>query len=222
MATLLEIIFNPIIMLVLIAVILYVSMIMLVKTTGIPVFFRRMPIASRFFPVRIRVWEMRKNGYFPVDDAGRRFKHKNGKEIYQTLRYGDIMPPKISDINMAGSGNVVEFVMTEDGEFFPIVIDRVDETKFRYKPMTQEQKIFYRSQLDDSQIKYAKKQSFLDKLLPYLTLLIVGLIIVILIKITWDGMAATGTDISSGMQYLGEILQQVRGEIPALEQNFTY
>jgi len=114
----LSLLFDPVVIVILIFAIIYGILVFLVWTTGNPRGMRGWPLCKRFFPVKIRVWETRSNGFFPVDDRGRRFKQKSGKELYQTIKYGDIMPPKLSSINLAAFGNIIEFEMTEDGEFF--------------------------------------------------------------------------------------------------------
>jgi hypothetical protein len=195
-----------------------------IALTGQPGFARRLPICSHFFPVRIRVWEVRRNGFFPVDTRGRRFKSKDGKEIYQTIAYGDIIPPKLSAINMTASGNVLELVLTEDGEFHPLALNIDEITKsHEFKPQSMEQKAIWRIEWEDSRNKYAKRSGMWEKIAPYIAIVVVGFIIIILIKITFDGMAAFAGDLTKSSNILADALKYAGGAVgQSPGGNYTY
>jgi len=216
-----DIVFNPFLVGFVILIVCYVFLVLLVNMTGSPKFARRMPIAKRFFPVRIRVWEARKNGYFPIDTLGRRFKMKDGKELYQTIGYGDIIPPKLDSIYMAAKGNILEFVLSEDGEFHPITIQK-GNLGYEYAPQTQEQKAIWRIEWEDGRVKYQKEQSLWGKLVPYIPLILIIFAVFISLKIIMDGFTVYGAQLKDSSMMLADALKYAKVGIGPVTGNYSY
>ncbi len=219
---LIELIWNPYFWLVFLPFISYTVLLIAVKQFGKPMFARGLPMTRRFFPIKIRVWEVRANGYEPIDTRGRRVSRADGTEIFETVDYGDITPPKMISEFMTTSGSVMcEFVMTEDNEFFPLIIkkkilDDLDKSQYAYQPITQEQKLFYKYQLEDSQIKYLKKLSIWDKIVPYIGIILLGLAVAIILMVSLDRMNVFMTHLENI-----EKVYQAGQYIPPAVQNFT-
>lgn len=217
-----ELIWSPYFWLCVLPFVSYVVLLIAVKQFGKPMFARGLPMARRFFPTRIRVWEVRANGYEPVDTRGRRVSKADGTEIFETLDYGDITPPKMISEFMTSTGGIIcEFVMTEDNEFFPLIIKKkiledLDKTQYAYQPITQEQKLFYKYQLEDSQIKYMKKLSIWDKIVPYIGIILLGLAIAIILMVSLDRLNVFMTH----AEKIEQMYQAGQGIAPIV-QNFT-
>lgn len=222
----------------------YIILMLIVKATGKPVGLRGFPIISRFFKTKIRVLEVRSDGKFKkVETYGRRVELPDKTLIFETIKYGDIKPPALTMTNVAEGYDWVDFIMPAPGEFLPISVEPMKEEimkipvkddhgiaklypdgtpmmkeikMYKYRPWSQEQRMFYKNQYQVGMAKYKKSSDFLEKILPYVGILLMGIIIVILLAVLMQNIGTIADKLSTA--HLCSATQTVQ----QTAQNFTY
>jgi uncharacterized membrane protein YbaN (DUF454 family) len=238
-----DIFLNPFFLIPLIVVIMYLIVVALVFATGSPRFARNLPIAKRAYKVKVTVYEERATGKRKRITYGRRIQLSDMTQRLETILYGDIKNIPISLIVNYGSGDEIELVMSESGEFHPLTIIKLaDEhvkipdrdpisgqilknedgtikmrelTTYGKKPWSQDQRIFFKNAFQESLNKYNKNKSLIDKIAPYAGIMIMGIIIVIMIAVLLQNIGTIADKLSTAKLCTTQVVQQAA-------QNFTY
>lgn len=234
----LAIIINPFFWLIFAPFLVYLLLLVSVKSRGSPLFARKLPIASRFYPDEIQIWEVRANGWRLHKTWGRIITLIGKWMILETVDYENIMVPTLSSVFQGPGGrNVMIFISPEKGEYHPVTkieeikpyeevaIPKLDSSgqftkdaegnvitktvrRYIYKPLTQSQRIFWRAEYEESQKKYSEKMSFWDKLAPYAGIVLLGVFAVVLIAVLFQNVGAVA-------EQMAEIAKQYPAQTPA-------
>ena len=238
MSSLVSMMLNPFVLVPLIIIFMFLGIVIMVSLTGKPAFARKWPIANRIYNIAVRVHSARNNGYKKIDTAGRRIEKPDGTQIFETIKFKDMIPFELSKFGSGSGGDYIELVQEESGEFHPLVIEKREENEYvtiverdkdgkpllnedgtqktkqisiyRHRPITQTQRMFIARRVADAPIKYAKKQSILSMLLPYLGIILCGAFIVIIIGMYLQ----QGADYMKYAAEISKYLPQVDGIYP--------
>lgn len=118
---LLGLLINPLFWLIVGPVMMYIILLASVKGRGTPIFARKLPLASRFYPIEVPILEIRAGGWKWTKTWGRIVALTGKWHILETLDRGNLMVPPKRAIISGGGHDVIPFVSPEEEEYHPII-----------------------------------------------------------------------------------------------------
>ncbi len=206
----LDFIINPLFLTLVALLIVFLIAVVWCRKTGSPQFMRGWIGVRGAFPVVVLVKEKRGNECKVYLTRGRRFIRPDKTEVYQTIQYGDIPAPKLEEVDETEQMfGLVELVKLGAEDFRPLKTIVTETGDFKQKPMSMEQKIFYRDQAIDSTIKYKSKAERWTKVLPILIIFFTALGLTILVWFNTSQLV----EVSENNARLGETMDSMSGKI---------
>ena len=227
-----EIYYDPLFYAILLPTFLFLGMIVYCRKTGSPKFMRGLPLVRGVFAIKIIIKELRSNSFKVFVTQGRRFIRGDKTETYQTIKFGDIPAPKLEEIEESEAYGLVVLEKFGAGNY------RILKTKQTPEGLEEERvsmgdRILWRDESRDSDIKYKETIENWTKLLPFLIIFVTALGIGIILWLNagvMNDMSAKNSAIASSMEhiagYQAEIIKIIYGgTIPAnstFVQNYSY
>jgi len=231
-----EIYYDPLFYAILLPTLIVLGLIVNCRRSGSPKFMRGFPLVKGAFHIHIIIKELRANYYRIFETYGRRWIRGDKTETYQTIRFGDIPAPTLDEIEEAEQTGLVVMEKIGANNYRVLktkIVDGDDGVKFLAEErVSMEDRILWRDESRDSDIKYKdiieNWLKFLPILIIFVTALGVGIILWLNVGALND-MSSKNVQIADSnariSEYQAQIVEIIYGKkLPANSTlvNYTY
>jgi len=228
--------YDPLFYAILLPILLVIGVMVYCRKTGSPKFIRGWIGVKGAFHIRIVIKELRANYYRIFETMGRRWIRPDKTETYQTVRFGDIPAPTLEEVEEAETTGLVtlEKIGANNYRVLKTNIVEGDDGKkhLEEERISMEDRILWRDESRDSDIKYKEMVDNWLKFLPIITILITALGIGIILYLNvgaLNDMSGKNTVTAESMNkmsgHMEEIVRIIYGKTPPKESaliNYTY
>jgi len=174
------------------------------RKTGSPKFLRGWIGVRGAFHIKIVIKELRANYYKIFETMGRRWIRGDKTETYQTVRFGDIPAPTLDEVEEAEMSGLVTLEKIGANNYRVLktrIVNGDDGTKhLEEERISMEDRILWRDESRDSDVKYKEVVDNWLKFLPILVIFITALGVGIIL---WLNVGALNDMSSKDVQIAG-------------------
>jgi hypothetical protein len=159
----------------------------------------------RPWPVKVTIFEKRRNTYVPIEDKARMTIEK-GKRYYELKKKGvKIKPVKLDDLYYVGGENKLYLINPRRDVFLPM---RIDDKTCDIKIVDEDVRFWNLLQEQEALTKYQEK-SFVEKYMPIIMVFVLAIALSIILFVVLEQL---GT-INEGLKDVADALKAAVSEV---------
>jgi len=137
-------------------------------------------LVPRMFPVKVRLWERRKNGLTIIRETRAHRITKNYQDYYQTIDGKLYKAPPKQYIVQGVDDNYVD-IFHENGEYHPVTIDYESVESVKSKIIPEDQKYWLATQIEENIQATTPEKTTIEKFMPVIIIATTGIILTVMI-----------------------------------------